>query len=270
MRSYLYRSNAEIGQTFTRLGFAGNDLMLGKNTYDAFSDKINSQYGTHIEANSQLLYDYDDGTSQHDAIGKLLGISNLGLGAEEAMSQSGFSGGATFIDGKVAGISSFIFRSDLSDVNAVIDSSVGELGSDARISTNADWIDFAMNGNVIYTAPTVKTQVFTSVTEPNYGSIVNYFLASFSQPLTNDISFDYRTVDGTATAGLDYIATQGKITLRAGEDRIAISVTILGDKIPENNETVILEVSNPVGWTFPNNAIVITGTHTIIDNDIFA
>jgi hypothetical protein len=266
----LYRAKTEIGQTFTRLGFSGSDLMQGKNTYDAFSDQINAQFGSHIEANTQLLYDYDDGTSQHDAIGKLVGISNLGLGAEEAMSQSGFSGGATFIDGKIAGIGSFILRSDVSDVNSIVDSSVGELGSDARISTAADWIDFVTNGNPIYSAPSIKSDVQLTVVEPNYGSVVNYFLASFGQPLANDISFDYRTVDGSAIAGSDYIATQGKITLHTGESYVAIPVTILGDKVVENDETIILEITNPVGFSLPNNVIMLTATHTILNNDVFA
>ncbi len=264
----LYRAKTEIGQTFTRLGFSGNDLMQGTNTYDTFSDQINAQFSSHIEANTQLLYDYDDGTSQHDAIGRLFGISHLGLGTEEAMSQNGFSGGATFIDGKIAGISSFILRSDLSDVNSVVDSSVGELGSDARISTTADWIDFITNGNPIYSAPTTKSDVQLAVVEPNYGSVINYFLASFGQPLTSEVSFDYRTVDGTATAGSDYIATQGKITLHVGESYAAIPVTILGDKVIENDETVILEITNPVGFILPNNAIVLTATHTITNNDV--
>lgn len=122
----LYRANNEIGQTFTRVGFADTGLVLGKNTYDALTDKINASFSTNIEAGAQLLYDYDDGMSQHDAIGKLLNVPHLGLGNEETMSQNGLSGGGTFIDNKIAGIGSFIFRSELSDVNTVIDSSVGK------------------------------------------------------------------------------------------------------------------------------------------------
>ena len=263
----IYRAKTEIGQTFTRAGFSGTDLVAGKNTYDALTDIINTSFGSHIEAGSQLLYDYDDGTPQHDALGLLFNLPNLGLGSDETMSQSGLSGGGTFIDGKIAGIGSFIFRSNLSDVDSVIDSSFGEMGSDTRISTHADWIDFITKGNPIYAAPSLASEVMRNVPEPNFGSVVNYFLASFSEPLTQDISFHFRTLDGTAIAGLDYLSTQGQITLHAGENHVAIPVTILGDKIAEADETFSLEISEPVGFSLPNNALVLIATHTIIDND---
>lgn len=263
----LYREKTEIGQTFTRVGFSGTDLVAGKNTYDAFTDLINNSFGSYIEVGSQLLYDYDDGSSQHDALGLLFNLSNLGLASDETMSQSGLSGGGTFIDGKIAGIGSFIFRSDLSDVNSVIDSSVGEMGSDTRISTHADWIDFVTQGNPLYSAPTLASEVMKNVPEPNFGSVINYFLASFGEPLTQDISFHFRTLDGTAIAGIDYLATQGQMTLHVGETHVAIPVTILGDKIAETNETFLLELSEFVGFSLPNNALVLIATHTIIDND---
>ena len=263
----IYRTKTEIGQTFTRAGFSGTDLVTGKNTYDALTDIINNSFGSHVETGSQLLYDYDDGTPQHDALGLLFNLPNLGLGSEETMSQNGLSGGGTFIDNKIAGIGSFIFRSDSTDVNNVIDSSVGEMGSDTRISTHTDWIDFVTQGNPIYTAPTFVSEVIKNVPEPNFGSVVNYFLASFSEPLTQEISFHFRTLDGTAIAGIDYFATQGQITLHVGDNHVAIPVTILGDKVAEANETFLLEVSEPLGFNLPNNALVLTAIHTIIDND---
>ncbi len=98
------------------------------------------------------------------------------------------------------------------------------------------------------------------VPEPNYGSVVNYFLASFSEPLKQDISFDYRTLDGTASAGLDYVATQGRIDMHVGQDHVAIPVTILGDKLAEGDETIVLEVKL--------GEITLVAVHTIVDNDV--
>lgn len=97
--------------------------------------------------------------------------------------------------------------------------------------------------------------------------MVNYFLAFLGQSLTQAVSFNFRTLDGTAIAGIDYLATQGRAELQVGQDHVAIPVTILGDKIAETNETFFLEVSNPVGFSFPNDALVLTAMHTIIDND---
>ncbi len=262
----IYRATTEIGQTFIRAGYFGNDLVAGKNTYDALSDIVNTSYSSHIEVGSQLLYDYDDGSIQHDVLGQLFNLPNLGLGSTETMSQSGLSGGGTFIDGKIAGIGSFIFSSSL-DIDSVTNSSFGELGSDTRISIHADWIDYITKGNPIYTAPTTKSEVMTNVPEPNYGSVVNYFFAAFNNWLTQDISFNFRTLNGTAIAGEDYVATQGQITLHTGQNHVAIPVAILGDKIAEADETFLLEVSQPIGFNLPNNALVLTATHTIIDND---
>jgi hypothetical protein len=41
---------------------------------------------------------------------------------------------------------------------------------------------------------------------------------------------------------LDYVATQGRIDMRVGQDHVAIPVTILGDKFAEADETFMLEV----------------------------
>jgi hypothetical protein len=257
----IYRGTSEIGQTFTRIGY---NLVERQNTYDAYTDIINPLWGQTIETKTQLLYDYDDGTPQHDALGILFNINNLGLGTAEGMSQPGLSGAPTFINNQIAGIGSYIFRSDATDVNSVIDSSFGEMGSDMRVSVEADWIDFVTKGNPVYVEPKVKADVMLKVPEPNYGSVVNYFLAAFSEPLKQDISFDYRTLDGTATAGLDYIATQGHIDMHVGQDHIAIPVTILGDKLVEGDETFQLEVSNAAGFSLPVKLIAV---HTIVDND---
>jgi hypothetical protein len=261
----IYRGTSEIGQTFSRIGYIGTNLVEGKNTYEAYTNIVNPLWGNTIDAKTQLLYDYDDGTSQHDALGVLFNLSNLGLGAAEGMSRPGLSGAPTFINNQIAGIGSYIFRSDLSDVNNVIDSSFGEMGSDMRVSAEADWIDYVTKGNPVYVEPKVKADVMLKVPEPNYGSVVNYFLASFGEPLKQDISFDYRTLDGTANAGLDYVATQGRIDMRVGQDHVAIPVTILGDKLVEVDETFAMEVSNAVGFSLPVKLIAM---HTIVDNDV--
>jgi hypothetical protein len=256
----IYRGNSEIGQTFNRIGYLGNQVVERQNTYDAYTNIVNPIWGNSIESNTQLLYDFDDGTPAHDALGVLFNVNNLGLGAAEGMSQAGLSGAPTFINNQIAGIGSYIFRSDATDVNSVVDSSFGEMGSDMRVSAQADWIDYVTKGNPVYVEPKVKSEVMTKVPEPNYGSVVNYFLASFSEPLKQDFSFDYRTLDGTANAGLDYIATQGHIDMRIGQDHVVIPVTILGDKLAEGDETFVLEVRF--------GGITLVAVRTIVDNDV--
>src|SRR5207247_960173 len=70
--------------------------------------------------------------------------------------------------------------------------------------------------------------------------------------------------DGTATAGLDYVAASGTLTFNPGETTQTISVTVLGDRLDEKDETFYVRLSNPTG------ALRFTGQQavgTIVDND---
>ena len=79
------------------------------------------------------------------------------------------------------------------------------------------------------------------------------------------VTVDYEDADtGTATSGDDYTAiTAGTLTFAAGVTRDTLAVTVLADALDEENETVVVELSNPVNATI-NTA---TGTGTITDDD---
>lgn len=108
----------------------------GNNTYDA------------ITSNARILFDFDDGTTAHDFFGQNdPQFADLGIGDLEASSAPGDSGGPTFVDDPddpgnfvIAGVTSFGTRSDLSDIDSVINSSFGELAVDANVTELAEWI----------------------------------------------------------------------------------------------------------------------------------
>ena len=81
------------------------------------------------------------------------------------------------------------------------------------------------------------------------------------------LSVMYRTRDGTAKAGEDYVAAEGTLKLYAGEQQAVIAVAILGDSQIEGNETFELEIYNPVGANFGNGQISLVATRTIVDDD---
>ena len=74
---------------------------------------------------------------------------------------------------------------------------------------------------------------------------------------------DYATSDGTATATQDYVATAGTLTFAPGEASKAIVVRVLGDTLPEPDETLQMTLSNAAGAAVADGV----GMGTIQDDD---
>ncbi|MFM2429355.1 MAG: hypothetical protein RLZZ511_568 [Cyanobacteriota bacterium] len=99
-----------------------------------------------------------------------------------------------------------------------------------------------------------------AVTNP-YQFRVELIDGDLSQP----ISVSYSTVDGTAIAGQDYVATTGQLTFDGSTGTVQfISVNGLDDTTIEPNETFSLRLSNPTGGAqlTSNDATI-----TIFEND---
>jgi hypothetical protein len=82
-----------------------------------------------------------------------------------------------------------------------------------------------------------------------------------------EVSVDYATANGSATAGLDYAATNGTLTFAPGETNQSLTVPILNDGLAESSttETFRVTLSNPTG-----SAVLGTRTSAtvrITDND---
>lgn len=99
--------------------------------------------------------------------------------------------------------------------------------------------------------------------EGNDGSRVLTFEISLSAPAETVVMVDYRTVDGSATAGRDYEAVAGTATFPIGERRVTVPVKVFGDVAPEGDETFALLLSNSAGAPIYRAQ----GTGTILDDD---
>uniref|UniRef100_A0A8C4TCW8 Solute carrier family 8 member 1b n=1 Tax=Erpetoichthys calabaricus TaxID=27687 RepID=A0A8C4TCW8_ERPCA len=62
--------------------------------------------------------------------------------------------------------------------------------------------------------------------------------------LTNTVSVDFRTEDGSANAGSDYEFTEGTIIFKPGETQKEIKVGIIDDDIFEEDENFLIHLSN--------------------------
>ncbi|HEY7412402.1 MAG TPA: FG-GAP-like repeat-containing protein, partial [Vicinamibacteria bacterium] len=87
------------------------------------------------------------------------------------------------------------------------------------------------------------------------GAVVEMTL---SKPWPRPVSVDYTTADGSATAGCDYRSRFGRLTLPAGETRATVLVPVVGEVVPEADETVLLRVGNASEATLARDEAVLT------------
>ncbi|NMM25907.1 MAG: trypsin-like serine protease [Glaciimonas sp.] len=291
-RYSLYRSSDEIGQTLTMVGYglpgtgdsgtlnsySGSPIRLkASNQFDADAATLRSALGSAMGwtpiAGTQLVADFDNGSAGRDALGRLIGRVDTGLGQNEGMIAPGDSGGPAFIKGQVAGIASYIAslsRGNVHpDIDGVVNSSFGEIGAWQRVSHYRQWIDQSLRAQYP-NAPSKPEQVQKSVAEGNSGTTYGYFLLQFtgvrSDP-NQSLSVDYATRDGSAKAGSDYLAVSGTLVLYPGENQAVIPVEIVGDTIAEPDETFYLDVTNPVGGSFGAGVVKLTAMRTIVNDD---
>ena len=75
-----------------------------------------------------------------------------------------------------------------------------------------------------------------------------------------EVTVDYRTQDGRATAGSDYTSTSGTLTFAPGEDKKTVSVPIMDDAVEDDGETFTLVLSNAFNAGFARNGTQAVGT----------
>jgi hypothetical protein len=91
------------------------------------------------------------------------------------------------------------------------------------------------------------------------------FPVTLTAPTASELIITYKTVDGTATAGSDYVGVAaGQVTFNAGEASKDITITLTDDTVGEADETFSVMLTGPAGSLGANT----TGTGTIIDNEI--
>ncbi len=83
-----------------------------------------------------------------------------------------------------------------------------------------------------------------------------------SAPSSQRITIDYATANDTA-ADNDYVSTSGRLLFEPGETQQIMTATVVGDRFFEPDETVIVQLTNPVGTTL-NSSIT---TITILNDD---
>ena len=288
----IYRGSSEIGQTMTMVGygvpgsgtlgtltsFAQAPVRLkASNQFDAESAQLSrffEETGTWAAtAGKQLVADFDNGLAQNDALGSLLNKPGLGLGRLEGLISSGDSGGPAFIGNLVAGIASFTANlgdeGKEPDVDSTSNSSFGEIAAWQRVSAYQQWIDQSLRTKYS-NQPLSQAAVQKSVNEGMVGTTPVYFWIQLNGERLNSnqiVSVDYKTRNGSALAGQDFIDTQGTLNIYPNENHALVMVEIIADTVAEPDETFYLDVFNPVGASFGPGLVQLTAVRTILNDD---
>ena len=125
----------------------------------------------------------------------------------------------------------------------------------------------AADGSLWGAAPPLPVVGIASaaIGEGHVGRKLLVFTLSLSAASANPVTVAWRTANGTAVAGRDYVAGRGTVTFAAGQTRQTIGVWVIGDRIREGNETFSVSLSSPVNATFA--AAEARATGTIVNDD---
>ena len=94
-------------------------------------------------------------------------------------------------------------------------------------------------------------------------SVLN-FTVSLNEAAEETVTVSYEIESDTAVAGEDYIDTSGTVTFEPGETEQSVGVTVLGDTLPEGDESFLVNLSNPsVNAELGDSQ----ATGTIVDNE---
>jgi hypothetical protein len=86
-----------------------------------------------------------------------------------------------------------------------------------------------------------------------------------SGPLTSTVGVTLSTANDTATAGQDYTGVSTNLVLAAGVASKTFAISLKDDTIVEGNETVLLNLSNPIGGAQLGNRT--NAVLVLVDND---
>lgn len=104
-----------------------------------------------------------------------------------------------------------------------------------------------------------------SIVEGDNGNSAAVFTVSLDSAVAGGFTVDFATSDGTATTGLDYVATSGQLMFNGtANEQVSISIDVIGDVQIEADETFNVDLSAP-----SSNAVAIDDAQGVgtINND---
>ena len=90
--------------------------------------------------------------------------------------------------------------------------------------------------------PPVRLSIADAEAAEDAGAM--HFTVTLTPPQSGDVSVQWSTADGSATAGEDYEALSGMLVFAAGETGKVLSVPLVDDAVGEDEETFAVRLSN--------------------------
>jgi uncharacterized repeat protein (TIGR01451 family) len=110
--------------------------------------------------------------------------------------------------------------------------------------------------------PTLSAQGVT-VVEGNSGTTNATFVVTLVPASTNTVAVNYALSNVTAVAGQDFFGTAGTLTFPPGTTALTVPVAVIGDQIPEPNETFLFTLSAATNAAIATPSV----TGTILNDD---
>lgn len=114
----------------------------------------------------------------------------------------------------------------------------------------------------------VPVVTIENTTNANEATTNGIFTVRLSRAAASNAVVAYN-VSGTATAGTDYSALSGSVTVAAGQTSATIQVPVINDASIEGSETVILTLTGVTGGTavLSSTQTALNATNTLFDDD---
>ncbi|MCH8012847.1 MAG: T9SS type A sorting domain-containing protein [Candidatus Marinimicrobia bacterium] len=256
----------EAGETIILTLSNPNNASLGTNTTHTFTINDNDDPPTiQFSATSS---NGDEGATPATLTLSLSAASSQTVTVDYAISGTATGGGTDYT--LAAGTATITAGQTTTTVSATINDDALDENDETIIVTISNPSNATLGTNNIHTYtitdndPQTSIQFSSTTSTGTEGTASVNFELAIAATAGRDITVDY-AVSGTATGtGTDYTLADGTATITAGSMTTNVTATVVDDGLDENDETIILTISNPSNATLGTNT---THTYTITDND---
>ena len=238
----------EVQAYFQQQGILYAVRHAGENTYESTAQVLREKSIANVRnSDKQLVYDFDDGQLENNILAAYGVSSSLGLGdAREANATHGDSGGPSFVNQEIVGVTSYGLGFERGPHQGKgINGAFGAISVDTRVSSFADWVDSQLPGPRLSGVEVTESMVVTNRREVTLSLKDSRLDLARVRFLVNDSVLSYSTTeDGSYVVSLPNIEGTHEVTVELtysdGESKTAsTNVEFVKPKLSLNNGSLV-------------------------------